>query len=625
MRQPRANGEFGAENIFSPWPACPAGLLVLVVTSFVYVWLRIEPALEYHSFGPFFYKHPAFFERIAGHPGGLAEYAGVLLAQLNWRSWLGALSFAAAQSAVILITAFCLRRISGRSAGWAVLFPAFLLLLLRNRYGCAGAAMTLGLGLALSATAAYVALPGRRAWVLTATAGLISGVLFVVAGLWSALLFAVLSGVFLIVQKRNWRAGLGSVGLALLWPLLMIGAGELRLARLLNPWPGGLDWVFAAALYASIPCAALVMNWLPKRTQTTSNIRQPPLQGRSAFRPGTPIINRSWAVMILGFLIGWAAVWLMFDRRLKLQAGIDYQVNCGQYQAALAMARRAAALNHPAKVRLQLALYHTGGLSEDLFSYFNLIDDAPLRTLGETWRAQSQPLFELGLVNDAEHMAHEALELEGDRPDLLRLLARINRVKKRPQAAQVFLNVLSTIPFQGESANPAWPGGEPQVSAAERDFLEAMRAQMLTNDVPHDSAGPMLDVLLISQPTNRMAFEYVMAHYLVNRELKKAVERLQFLDHFNYTRTPRSYAEAVLLYEQLAAVHVEIPGLVIRDETVERFQRFRQAVRQLKGTAEGLAAVAADFGDTYWCYYYAKPKREPAAEGQAIERQATAR
>jgi hypothetical protein len=562
-------------------------------------------------------------ETFLGRPGGLASYAGVFLSQLNCVNCLGALVFVLSQCVVLLAALICLARISGRAPGFVALVPLFVLLLLRNRYGCPVPAMSVGLVLALAASAAHVLLPWRRPWLSTAVSGLISGLLFFLAGLWSALLFGVLCGLFVFIQMRNWPGGLGCSVLALAAPLAALGAGNLGIARLVNPWPEGVNWVLAAALYASVPVAGAVLALLPKRAPSPP-VNPQPVSGDGAApapRPGRGL-QAAWrgqAVAVLAFLLGWAAVWLTFDRRQKLLAEIDYDTSCGRYEAVLAAARQVKALSHPATIRLHLALYHTGRLAEELFSFHNMIDDAPMEGIGEDWRAQSQPLFELGLVNDAEHMAHDALETEGGRPDLLRLLARINVLKNRPQAAQVFLNVLSLIPFQGERANEAWPMMGPQMPTAERAFLAGMRARMLTNEVPHDGlpVGHLLDVLLASNPTNQMAFEYVMAHYLMDLDLKKAVERLRLLNNFNYARIPRPYEEALLLYQQVARVRVELKGRAIRPETAERFRQFGKAVRQLEGSAEGQAALAANFGDTYWYFYYAARNAERAAEGQA--------
>lgn len=610
MRQQPVSREFGVGTFFRSWPAFPVGAVALLVGSFFYVWLRVEPLLEYHRYGPFFFRQREFLEPFLNRPGGLASYAAVFLAQLNGLNAVGALMFVLAECLVWLAARAGLARISGRAPSWATLLPLFVLLLLRNHYGCPVPAMSVGLLLALAASAAQVWLPWRLPWMATAASGLISGLLFWLAGLWPSVVFAVLCAEFVGFQMRNWRAGLGCLVLAWVGPLLAIGMGQLEMAGLVNPWPKGVDWVLAATLYASVPMAGAVLALL-------SAPASGPPDPKPSTRSRTPQPGQGLSVLV--FLLGWSAVWLTFDQRQKLLSEIDYAANGGRYETVLAAAGRVKALNPPAKTRLQLALYHTGRLAEELFSFHSLIENAPSEGVGEDSRAQSQSLFELGLVNDAEHMACEALVMEGDRPDLLRLLARINLLKDRPQAAQVFLNVLSLIPFQGEPANAGWPKTDPQIPAAERALLAGMRARMLTNDVVHDGlpAGRLLDVLLAANPTNQMAFEYVMADCLLGLDLKQAVEHLRLLDNFHYARIPRPYEEAVLLFQQTARVQVALPGRSIRPETVERFRQFKAAVQQFKGSAEDLAAMAARFGDTYWYFYYAARSRERAAESQA--------
>ncbi len=512
------------------------------------------------------------------------------------------------ECAVLLAALFCLARIRGRPPGFVAVVPLFMLLLLRNGYGCPVPAVSIGLILALTASAAHILLHWRRPWFLTAVSGLISNLLFWLAGLWSALLFAVLSCLFVFIRMRNWLAALGCLVLALAAPVLAIGAGNLEMAGLVNPWAKGVDWVLATALYASVRIAGMVLLLLPKPATS-------PLAPRPGDRSQTARFGQ--VAVVLAFLFGWAAIWLTFDRHRKLLAEIDYDASCGQYEAVLAAARQAKELNDPAKVRVEWSLYHTGRLAEDLFSIHSLIDEGLSGETGEGCRARSQSLFELGLVNDAEHMACEALVMEGPRPDLLRLLARINLVKDRPRAAQVFLNVLSLIPFQGERANDAWPTMDMQITTAERAMLAPMRARGLTNDVLHDGlpVGHLLDVLLSSHPTNRMAFEYVMADYLLNLDLKEAVEHLRLLDNFNYARIPRPYEEALLLFQELAGVKVELKGRTIRSETAERFRQFKAAAREWEEQAERPAVIAARFGDTYWCYY-ATRSRERSPENR---------
>ncbi len=598
MREQRDNPKFGLETFLSPWPAFPLALIAVLVGSFFYVWLRVEPFLEYHSFGPYFYQQHAFLQTFLGRPGGIANYAGIYLAQFNALGYVGPLVFVIAVSIILLVTLVCLSRVSSRPPGFVALVPLFVLLLLRNRYGCPVSTLMVGLFLALVASAA-LQLRRWRSWLWILASGLSSALLFYVAGLWSALLFAFLCFLFAVAQRRDWLAGIGCLVLSAGTPLLALASGNFRMAELLEPWPEGIDWVLASVLYASVPVVAVVLLLLDS----------PSTEGRRSW------VHRFWfgqSAGVLVFVLGWAAVWLTLDRHQKLLAEIDYAAGHGDYQGVLAAVGQIKALNDPAKTRLQLALYHTGRLAEDLFSFHNLVDESS-SGIGEECRAQSDLLFELGLINDAEHMACEALVMQGERPDLLRLLAHINLLKDRPEAAQVFLNVLSLVPFQGERANDAWPRVDSQTLLTHPAFQARIPAPILTNDVLHDGLplGRLLDVQLALNPTNQMAFEYLMASYLLDLDLKKAVEHLATLNNFSYARIPRSYEEALLLFQELEHVQVDLRGRTIRSETAERFNRFKQAVKELKAKPNGRSLMAAQFGDTYWYYYASRSGQRP--------------
>ena len=182
MRQQRQNRRVWVERLLQPWPALPTGVLVLLAGSFLYVWLRVEPLLEYHTYGRYFYRQRAFLEAFLGQPGGLTTYAGVFLAQLNCFNWLGALVFILSECAVLLATLVCLARINGRAPGFVALVPVFGFLLLRNCCGCPAVVMSAGFLLALAASAVHLSVRWRRAWLSMAVSGLICAPLFYLAG-----------------------------------------------------------------------------------------------------------------------------------------------------------------------------------------------------------------------------------------------------------------------------------------------------------------------------------------------------------------------------------------------------------------------------------------------------------
>ncbi|HWI59105.1 MAG TPA: DUF6057 family protein, partial [Bacillota bacterium] len=293
-------------------------------------------------------------------------------------------------------------------------------------------------------------------------------------------------------------------------------------------------------------------------------------------------------------------------------AQIEYYASQKDYEKVLTTAASVKGLKPAAEIRLQLALYHSGRLCQDLFSFTNQANWRLLPSLGgglDASRAQSQTLLELGQVSEAEHLAHEALEWEGERPETLRLLAQINILKDRPQAARVFLNVLRQVPTQRQwaenylrqlAANPRLP---------EDKELALIRTRLVKTDLPHVDipVETFMRQLLHSNPRNQMALEYLMAHYLVSLEMGKLVERLKDLDAFGYTTLPRHLEEAILLHQQIKHVQVDLCGHPIRPETLQRFQQWSEAIRQgAFMSPQGRAELARDFGDTYWYYFLAR-------------------
>lgn len=584
---------------------------------FLYVWLRIEPALEYQHSGPVFFLSHFFFRPFLNYPGGLLDYAAAFLAQLNFYNWLGALVFTASGGLIFLVGRGVLQRFSGvtpeRASDLAPFAPLFLLLLLRERYDSVSLTVSTGLLLGLASAVGYLSLPVTRAgWRLVAC-WLGAALLFYLAGFWPCVLFVLLAALFDGLRRRRWLLALGGVLSTVTLPIGISGFPDAEPARILVPWGEAKSVALAAALYLFFPLASVVFALFPRPAPTAPSAT-PERRGISSaaqHRRWWQTVGTRRAGALALFCLGWTWVWLGLDGTRKGQAQIEYYTRRQEYDKALAVAAGLQPMDAASETSLHLALYHTGRLPQDLFSFTNQTVWELLPGLGaglETCRAQSQTLLELGLVNDAEHLAHEALEWDGDRPDLLRRLAEVNVLKDRPNAARIFLNRLDQVPFQREWARTCLRDLEANPRLTDRSALAQIRSQMVTNDLAHEGlpATALLQHLLSCNPSNRMAFEYLMAEYLLAGEVDKVVEGLGQLDAFGYAGVPRHFEEATLLFQRLKGVQVVLRGRQIRPETVQRFRQFSDAMnRRAYETAEGRRALARDFGDTFWYHYYA--------------------
>jgi hypothetical protein len=116
----------------------------------------------------------------------------------------------------------------------------------------------------------------------------------------------------------------------------------------------------------------------------------------------------------------------------------------------------------------------------------------------------------------------------------------------------------------------------------------------------------MLLRLLERNRHNRMAFEYLMAHYLLTRQLDKFALHIKRLADFDYPDIPRHYEEAMLLLIRSGRQYGEF-GLENRQiswETQRRFNNFSLVVgRHLRDKEAARNATMPGFGDTY-CFYY---------------------
>lgn len=612
MKRP-ANAKTRPETL--PWPRfgfspVAVGFLALF---FLYVRLRIEPALEYEHSAPAFRFSSSFLSPFLSYPGGWVEYGAAFLAQLNYHHWLGALVFTLMGGLAFAATRQVMSRLSNDRSSWASYGPPFLLLLLRDRYDSPALVVTAGWLAAMGCALALAGLPWRQPWLRLVGCWGLAALLFYVAGLWSCLLFVVLSSGSEFRREQDWRWGFGCGLSAAVAALGVFWLREDNLARLLNPWGKGWPLVPAAALHLFCPVAALVLALRPRSGAVLPSgrlVRRATSPGSQAGRwlrkPGP---RRAFALGLL--LLGWAWVWLAFDGQRKLSLQIEYYTRRKAYEKVLATATGLKALSPPSEIRLHLALYHTGRLGQDLFSCTNQTgwDLLPaLRTGLESCRAQSETLLEMGHVNLAEHFAHEALEYEGDRPEILRRLARINVLRGRPQAARIMLNVLRQIPFHGAAADQSLHDLEADPRWLQDRELVQVRSRMVTTDVLHTRlpTEAVLLQLLQANRRNRMAFDYLMAHYLLTRQPDKIVTELARLDDFGCATIPRHYAEAILLAQQLTGgPEVDLRGRPIPPQVFRRFQRFSEAFqRRVQETTAGREALARDFGDTFWHYYF---------------------
>lgn len=663
-----------------------------------YVWFLIRPRLIYDAFGiylpyPEFSTDGACLREAFSHAAGPLEYVAAFLSQWFSAAPLGALIVTAAAGLICLGTERLIRGMGRTYAWFPSLLPALAVLSVYQTYHHPLAALLalascLWLAVAYQTTGNSRRADGRdrattepasegnpnlergngprRPWLaFRACVGISSLTRRVSVAAWRPVVFLVMClGLYYLAGTVCLLFGL-LVGTwyASAQCRVIAGAGA-AVASAVVPWLAG-TWLFYMTVVEAY-CVA----W-PFGSGSASDMESWPLnvlRGLFLFPLGMLLVAALCRVLpravqdrFLGFpwrggrtlrvvseLVVLAAAFAAVHQFLRAphrekRFEMVHFTHQRQWDQVLNAARQVPPSSHDCFSRhlVNRALYHTGRLGDELFSFSQdpaglllLTDEVP-HGAPKFWML-SEIGWELGDVNLAEQWTFERLEAVGECPSALETLAMVCLAKGRTdetsyvdeslqdsqrvserlayvsspgrEAARVVLNRMTKNVIQGRRAqtllgllDEASPAGDSWLEEIER-----VRALRCTVDRVYqtDSEEAVLRDLLQANPRNQMAFEYLMAYYLIIRRTDQLVANLHRLDDFGCREIPRHYEEALLIHANETAQPIDLHGRKIRRETSQRFRAFLDRVRPLQNQPQlALSSLAGEFGDSYFYYY----------------------
>jgi hypothetical protein len=124
-----------------------------------------------------------------------------------------------------------------------------------------------------------------------------------------------------------------------------------------------------------------------------------------------------------------------------------------------------------------------------------------------------------------------------------------------------------------------------------------------------DNEETILLDLLKSNPSNKMAFEYLMAYYLQTGRLSEIAAHIRRAADFGYTLLPRHWEEALCFYMfQDSTLRAKFGDLPLRPETLSELNRFLEAYtggfNKPARMAETASLLERKFGKTYYYYIF---------------------
>jgi len=602
---------------------------------FLYTALRIDPRLIYHGYGihgqglmsfPVFLRSAEFFREHLAYPGGLLDYFSGLLTQYYYYRFFG--SFVIVGSVMILcIGGGMVFSTFKKPVNHLFLYIPVLLALVSLHQYANFITIIIGLSIPLFLYRAYAATTGMNSIYRSVVIILFSSAIYYTVGIFF-LVFAVLCSIDEFAGKRNVYRGIISILSVILIPYIFnihffdypIGqtVGTLFPFKYFSTfYTNSVYALWGLCLF--YPFMALLHHFRlkPAGEKSGRKTRKHRSKFAGAFFSTFKKIHRSILVgnrrilfdSLVLLLIAAVVVIVTYDGKRRSLYRINYLSRTRQWETLLVDAMRipvghfSIIINH----EVNKALYHTGRLLSDMFSYpqtpngflsaeYDYLDLIP----------RCDTYYYLGFINHAERQAHEALEMIGEYPAILQRLFTINMAKGNTDAAIKYLHVLQQDVIYGRWASDTLELTRGNQLESQNTDISIVKSVITTTD--HNRffypLEERLPVLIEENKENRMAFEYLMAFCLLTGQVERIAQNIPLMRGFNYTAVPRHFEEALFIYKLQHREIADKEDIPMSNATILRGRKFFSIVQTYGRNINMVKKqINAEFGDSYFFYY----------------------
>jgi hypothetical protein len=605
----------GKSNFFSAGVWLQDGIFCLA--SFFYLLFRIHPVLGIEAQSPVFLLTYDFFKEFLGTPGGFTDWLGALFLQFWFTDLLSALYLTIFLWLVAFLTRKWVESVSGRHPVHTFhLIPACLFLVLHCQYDFR-LSITLAMIINLFFLILFVRWTSAQYWLRFFLALAACIFLFWITG-GAFLIFAVLYGLFEVLFRKKIVSGILLLLVAALLPwlasqsVLLVTIKEAYRHNLVFEHPVflrtaayGIYIYLLLALIVALPAALACMERLFQKIS-------------GYFRFIKPAYIWKW---VAGTVLVLAAAGLLLSQKsendtVRLILQVNRAVKESRWSDVLSLTRTHPYVDAILSCQINLAMFQTNQLLDKMFVYpqkEGTVCLLPDRSKSLNFPEEISNLcWKLGLINASLHWAHESMVYKGTTADILKRLGVVYMVRGDNQAARLFLNRLKKIPFNAKTADGLLRLNENHTELVQSSFYHHIYLIMPKKDMI--SLGRLsaddLEFLLQQNPKNRMAFEYLIAYYLLDANAQGILKHIADFATFAYSRLPVHVQEALIInLNRMSKPAQEQVRRWIHPRIYSRYMKFQQILNSKQGSEEQTRyELWTQFGDTYWYYLvYVKP------------------
>ncbi|MDR2920179.1 MAG: DUF6057 family protein [Tannerella sp.] len=576
------------------------GLTILFGAVVLLFWGSAYPAhLSYQEqYQLFLFDAGYWWERIAV-PGGLADYIAEYLTQFYYYVWAGACILA-------LLYALLQRlvwKLAKEQGAADVYYPLSFLpvIVLWHFMGDENAMLSVvvALLLTLAASCAYTGLKGK--WERATYILIILPLLYWTAG---AAHFIFMGWVMIRefrsgLQSRNFLGSAGAFCGVALWgvacPLLASMWVQYPLYRLMGGigyyrFPIPILWIeiVLAVLLVVLPFIMAALPGLKKKQILYGTLLTVPVA-----------------------LFGYYFVAAGCDMDKEEAMDYDRLVRNKQWQEVIKKAEKKSPSSPFDVTCLNLALGKTGQLGDRMFEFYQNGTEGLLPEFHRDFTSPlptSEAFYHLGMVNTAQRFTFEAMEsIPNYRKSgrCFKRLAETNLINGQYEVAAKYLRALQKTIFYKDWAENTmtYLYNEDKINAhKEWGWLRQIR---FTEDFlfSNTEVDMMLGLLYEHNYRNRMAFEYMLAYVLLQRDVERFMRYYPLGKHAGYDHIPRSYQE-VLVYVWTQS-HSNFQGMPwsISPQVMQNVTDFARIYISQPNNRQ---LLQTRFGNTYWNYLLLK-------------------
>jgi hypothetical protein len=278
-----------------------------------------------------------------------------------------------------------------------------------------------------------------------------------------------------------------------------------------------------------------------------------------------------------------------------------------EWDKVIRLARGRPYLNQLVQYEANKALYHTGRLLDDLFTFPQQYAENALFLEGNASSRIAIHMigfyYDMGFANEARHWANEAYIGLMRHPVVLRNLVMTYLAIGNNAVALKYLRVLSGSRLYREWCERVQGMIEHNTMRDDPEIRFFIRNNPETDFFAgtSDPTGK-LKAFYLNNPDNQMAFEFLIASYLLQHRLGDVASHLPTFRKFGYARLPGAVEEAMLIYlARTGERALPLAGYRVSQKTWEEFQDFSRLVASTSNREEQMARVSK-YGTTYWYY-----------------------